>query len=84
MKPLWNPAPFVKPLALILGPGGMTVRLNTCGVNVLPLTVAVTVTDPGFAPAVTEIWACPWASVVALVALSVALPEVSAKLTVTP
>src|SRR5512133_2353063 len=50
----------------------------------VPATVAVTVTSPGDEPSVTCVFACPLASVTAVVGLTVALPVATANVTVAP
>ena len=70
---------------MIVAPGGFTVRLKVWLYVVLPdLTLAVITTGPEVAPAVATTCAWPCALVVALAALRVADPLVTAKLTVAP
>src|SRR5215475_8266642 len=71
-EPNAKSAPFIKLPAVSVGPGGATVRLN-CWLK--PLELAVTVTAPAVAPALTVTEACPVLSVFTVLAERVAGPE---------
>jgi len=68
-------------IALMMCPS-VAVNWNWTGGN--PVTAAVTTTGPADAPSVTETPAIPSAAVCTLAALSVADPEATEKVTVTP
>src|SRR5580704_2875914 len=86
MEPGEAPGGKLAPLtiAVMVGPGGGTAVAVSANSAVKPPDEAVTTMLPGVEPAVTVIDACPLLPVGTVAALSVALPLVTAKATLTP